>query len=124
MNDKPEVTASPEQGIPRGNYCYTWVMNPEDSGRRSILPCPHWQWTEHGTVRCLLKGYEEIDDSETEASLALLDAWHAGDEVARRLPLPGWFADMNKICDINTELEPEIEDDILTWHERRPAGSK
>lgn len=72
-----------------------------------LSPCPHWRWTEYGTVQCLYTGYEEIDQDDSEETMALLDAWHAGDEQARRFPLPGLFADMIKVCDVNPEPEPD-----------------
>lgn len=114
--------AHPE--IPAGEYCYRivplapgetltgdisrfgrdlreWSFSP---GTKEVL-CPHWQHTDHGTVRCALLGVEVLsEDGDAEAkAMAHFGAERMADEVDRSWEL----ADEIKVCPYNRETEDD-----------------
>ncbi len=115
-------------GVPAGEYCYQRTaataadyvpLDPALAGVEvrvyvsrgmKFSRCPHWQTTEHGTVRCELLDVEVLDEHGDYAAALAMATAHFGElEVDAKVGRSWMLADEIKICDINLDEPDEGE---------------
>ena len=89
--------------IPHGEYCY-------DSEAEGHVPCPHYLYTKHGSIKCNYLGYEAFNDGSEVATHKLLIRFKSVDEALKAgVVYDDLFTDSYKVCGVHTQAPGRAE---------------
>jgi hypothetical protein len=99
-----------EEAVPKDLSRYGFELREYSSSGLKFSLCPHWNFTEHGTVRCELLDVEVLSESEAfYVALAKATAHFGELEVDAKVGRSSSLADEVKICKINLDEPDEPE---------------